>query len=128
MRPMGELTRSPRITDLSWGKIEVEGRTVPFKDIMLFPGGSRAWDWNETGTRHAPGIQPSDVEELLDRGATVVVLSTGMYERLQVCPETLLLLKDKEVEIHVLQTEQAVDRYNELSETESVGALIHSTC
>ena len=120
--------RSPRIADFAWGRLEVEGTSVPYKDAKLFPGGSRAWDWEETGTDHALGIQPADVEELLEHGATVVVLSRGMYERLQVCPETLQMLKERGVETHVLQTEEAVRRYNELTESEAVGALIHSTC
>jgi hypothetical protein len=125
---MSTQTHSPRIASLSWGRLEVEGRDHPYKDAKLFPGGSRAWDWNETGTSHEPGIQPGDVEELLERGATVVVLSTGMYERLGVCPETLSLLKQRGVPVHVLKTEEAVKRYNELIETEAAGALMHSTC
>ena len=64
----------------------------------------------------------------VDHGATVLVLSRGMYERLQVCPETLQLLRERSVPAHVLQTERAVRLYNELRETESVGGLFHSTC
>ena len=78
--------RSPRITHLSWGRIEVEGGRS-FKDAKLWPGGGRAWDWKETGTRHRPGVQPADVEELLAHGAEVVVLSKGILEALQVCPK-----------------------------------------
>ena len=117
---------SPRVTDLAWGRLEVEGST--FKDAKLFPGGARAWDWNETGTRHEPGIQPSDVEELLERGATTVVLSKGFHGRLGVTPETLRMLEERGVAAHVRQTEEAIRLYNELRETEKVGALIHSTC
>jgi hypothetical protein len=58
------------------------------KDFKLYPGGGREWDWNETGTRHVPGIQPADVEELFAHGATVVVLSRGMDLRLHVDPAT----------------------------------------
>jgi hypothetical protein len=116
----------PRITHLSWGRLEVEGET--FKDVKLFPGGSREWDWGETGTRHAPGIQPADVEELLEHGATVVVLSRGIEKRLQVCPETLQMLKDRGIPAHVLQTEDAARLYNELREKQRVGGLFHSTC
>lgn len=120
---------SPRITHVSWGSLEIEGRDQPFKDAKLYPGGGRAWDWNETGTSHRPGIQPADVEELLEHGAEVIVLSKGMHERLQVKPETLDLLDDEGVDTHVLQTERAVERYNELqSEGASVGGLFHSTC
>lgn len=119
---------SPKITHLSWGRLNVEEHEQAYKDAKLFPGGSREWDWNETGTSHTPGIQPADVEELLNHGSTVVVLSRGIYKRLQVSPETLEYLKNHEVEVHVLQTEDAVKKYNELAETEAVGALIHSTC
>jgi hypothetical protein len=118
---------SPRITRLSWGRLEVDGEGT-FKDAKLFPGGARAWDWRETGTRHVPGIQPADVAELLERGATAVVLSKGILERLQVCPETLELLEGRGVAAYVLQSEQAVQRYNDLRETERVAGLFHSTC
>ena len=73
--------RSPRITTLAWGRIEVEG-VGKFKDAKVFPGGAREWDWNETGTAHEPGIQPADVTELLDHGATTIVLSQGRLKRL----------------------------------------------
>ena len=125
---MGRELPSPRVTDLSWGHLEVEGEEVSFKDAKLFPGGARAWDWNETGTRHEPGIQPADVEELLERGATTVVLSKGFHDRLGVAPETLHMLEERGVAAHVRQTEEAIPLYNRLRETEKVGALIHSTC
>ena len=123
---MNKAMHSPLITQLSWGHLEVEDGT--FKDAKLFPGGSTEWNWNETGTDHVVGIQPADVEELLEHGASVVVLSRGFYERLQICQQTLQMLKDKNIPVHVEQTEKAVRLYNELRETERVGALIHSTC
>ena len=125
---MEQEARSPRVTRLSWGRLEVEGGDGPFKDAKLFPGGARAWDWNETGTRHEPGIQPADVEELLGRGVAAVVLSKGFHERLGVTPEALRLLEAYSVTAHVLQTEDAILLYNQLRDTERVGALIHSTC
>lgn len=125
---MEQKARSPKITHLSWGRLEVEGRDGPFKDAKLFPGGAREWDWSETGTNHDPGIQPADVEELLEHGATTVVLGRGFYERLQVRRETLRDLEERNVTARVAQTEEAVRLYNELSESERVGALIHSTC
>ncbi len=127
MVTMEQRACSPRITHLSWGRMSVAGDRS-FKDAKLFPGGAREWDWRETGTAHVPGIQPADVEELLEHGATVMVLSKGILERLQVCPETLRTLKDKGIRVHVLQTEEAVLLYNELSESERVGGLFHSTC
>ena len=92
--PMVRKGRSPRITHLSWGRIEVEGGRT-FKDAKLWPGGVREWDWKETGTRHRPGVQPADVEELLERGAEVMVLSKGILQALQVCPGILELLRTR---------------------------------
>jgi hypothetical protein len=120
--------RSPQIKDVSWGRLEVEGRAEPYKDAKLFPGGSREWNWRETGTEHSPGIQPADVQELLDRGATVVVLSRGMKKCLEVPRETLEFLKQKQIEAHVLPTAEAVQLYNQLVEKEPVGGLFHTTC
>ncbi len=119
--------RSPRIASLAWGRVEVEGVGV-FKDAKLYPGGARGWDWAETGTRHRPGIQPADVQELLDHGARVVVLSQGVYRRLGVCPETLALLARRGVACEVLPTGEAVAAYNRLRASRAAGALIHSTC
>jgi hypothetical protein len=118
---------SPRITGFSWGRLEVDGDRS-FKDVKLFPGGAREWNWRETGTAHDPGIQPADIEELLEHGADVVVLSKGVMERLQICPETLEMLKNRGVAAHVLQTEEAVRLYNELRLSKRVGGLFHSTC
>ena len=125
---MDEETRSPKVTHHSWGRLEVEGASGPFKDAKLFPGGARAWDWRETGTNHEPGIQPADVEELLEHGATAVVLSNGFDERLRVTRDALRMLEDRGISAYVRQTEEAIRLYNELRETERVGALIHSTC
>jgi hypothetical protein len=118
---------SPRIISLSWGRIEVEGIGV-FRDAKVFPGGALEWDWNETGTAHKPGIQPADIAELLDRGATAIVLSQGMLNQLHVCPETLQLLEERRVRTHVLPTAKAVQLYNRLREHEQVAALFHTTC
>ena len=118
---------SPRIAHISWGRLDVEGYP-PFKDAKVFPGGAREWDWRETGTRHDPGIQPGDVDELMEHGAETVVLSKGIWERLRICPETLKLLADRGIVVEVLQTEAAVQRFNELRQSTPVGGLFHSTC
>jgi hypothetical protein len=119
---------SPQITHVSWGRLEVEGKAKPYKDAKLFPGGSREWNWRETNTEHVPGIQPADVQELLDHGAEAVVLSRGMAECLQVPGETLDFLKERQIEAHVLPTRQAAELYNQLAKDRPVGGLFHTTC
>ncbi|GAB7036932.1 MULTISPECIES: Mth938-like domain-containing protein [Catenuloplanes] len=113
---------------VEWGIVRVPG-TGEFKDAKLWPGGAREWDWSETGTRHRPGVQPADAEELLEHGATTVILSTGMDGVLQVPDATADSLRQRGVVVHVLETRAAVALYTELSGGGTpVGALIHSTC
>jgi len=96
---------------------------------LLWSGGGRPWGWGETDTHHVPGIQIADVEELLEHGSEVVVLTRGMQLVLQACPETLEHLKNNNVACHVLETNEAVKRYNELALAgKKVGGLFRSTC
>ena len=119
--------RPPRIVQVSWGRMQVEGLGAG-KDFKLYPGGGRAWDWAETGTRHSPGIQPADVAELVARGATTVVLSQGMNKRLHVRPDTRRYLEERSITMHVAGTREAVEIYNDLTGGTLVAGLFHSTC
>ena len=118
---------SPKIEVVFWGRIRVAG-CGEFKDVKIFPNGARAWDWRETGTHHRPGIQPEDVDELLRHGAEEIVLSRGMWLALQIMPETLISLRERGIPAHVLETRNAVVKFNELRERTAVGGLFHSTC
>jgi hypothetical protein len=107
--------------------MEVEGLGIG-KDFKVYPGGGREWDWAETGTRHVPGIQPVDVEELLAHGATAVVLSRGIDQQLHVDAATLAYLDERGIEVYVHETREAVKVYNDLADRVPVGGLFHSTC
>ncbi len=125
---MTEHPKSPAIEHLSWGLMKVHGLGTG-KDVKLWPGGGRAWDWRETNTRHVPGIQISDVAELIDHGADLIVLSRGMELVLQTAPETVKWLDLNGVKYHVLETREAARLYNDLAERDvAVGGLFHSTC
>jgi hypothetical protein len=118
---------SPKVCRISWGMIEAEG--IPrARDLKLYPGGGREWDWRETGTRHRPGIQPADVQELIDKSSEVVILSRGMHLMLETMPETLVVLADAGLVVHIRETNDAVSLYNTLAVDRAVGALLHSTC
>ncbi len=119
---------SPRINELSWGRMAIDGVGTG-KDFKLWPGGGREWDWTETGTHHVPGIQPADVEELLANGSQAIVLTRGMLLRLQTCSETTSFLEAKGIAVYVAETKKAVQIYNDLaSRGAAVGGLFHSTC
>ncbi len=119
---------SPRVHDDGWGFVEVEGLRR-MRDAKLWPGGGRAWDWNETGTHHRPGIQPADVMELLDHAPELVILSRGRELRLETSPDTLALLASRHTEVIQAETGEAIARYNKLvADRSAVAALLHTTC
>ncbi|MEQ1508206.1 MAG: MTH938/NDUFAF3 family protein, partial [Myxococcota bacterium] len=85
--------------------------------------------WGLHGTRHTPGVGIDEVEDLVARGAAAIVLSRGREGHLQVPAATVAHLRERGVEVDVLWTDQAIDRYNErAARGERVAALIHSTC
>jgi hypothetical protein len=119
---------SPRVVHDGWGTIEVEG-VGKLRDAKLWPGGGRAWDWNETGTQHRPGIQPTDLMELLEHGPDVVVLSRGRQQRLDTSPAALSLLEARDVTVIRDETSAAIAAYNRLAlQGRRVAALVHTTC
>ena len=123
-----DMPASPKITGHGWSRMVVEGIGTG-KDFKLWPGGGREWDWRETGTRHVPGIQPADVDELLRHGSRTVILSRGRLLMLQTCPGTLELLRKRNICFHLAETGEAVEIYNRLAgEGQAVGGLFHSTC
>jgi len=122
------LCLGPRVSEFSWGSVGLDTGEV-FKDAKLWPGGARAWDWRETGTRHVPGIQMADVEELLEHDCEVLILSRGQQLVLETQPDVIAALRATGVEVLYLESKDAVKMYNELvAAGRRVGALIHSTC
>ena len=52
-----------------------------------------------------------------------------MLLQLQTCDETLQLLAEKGIEVHVRETKEAAKLYNDLAASgAAVGGLFHSTC
>uniref|UniRef100_A0A2K5R9D6 Mth938 domain-containing protein n=1 Tax=Cebus imitator TaxID=2715852 RepID=A0A2K5R9D6_CEBIM len=68
---------SPEIASLSWGQMKVQGSNTTYKDCKVWPGGSRTWDWRETGT------EPADVKEVVEKGVQTLVIGRGMSEALK---------------------------------------------
>ena len=119
------------ITNLAWGEMEVTvaERKLHFKDCKVWPGGACEWNWGETGTHHSPGIQPADIDEVLAQDVEVVVLSRGVFGRLNVCKETKALLRERGIAYHIEKTKKAVPLFNKLvRQGKRVGGVFHSTC
>lgn len=174
---------SPEISSLSWGHMKVKGCSSSYKDCKVWPGGSRAWDWRETGTdvsgtehhlhrqagktsRPASGHcwvhsitqesslliwrrcwrrvstcwslaeawtrpyrwGPGENIKKQDPVFLLVPLSSSCLFH-QVPAATLQFVKQRGVDVTVLQTEKAVAEYNQLAaKGAKVGGVFHSTC
>ena len=68
------------------------------------------------------------MDELLEHGAEVVILTRGRVRALSVPDETVARVEAAGAEALVLPTGQAIEKYNELREDRAVGGLFHSTC
>ncbi|NWS80800.1 AAMDC protein, partial [Toxostoma redivivum] len=78
---------------------------------------------------HSPGVQPADLEEIVQKDVKTVVIGRGMSEALQVPTSTVDYLKKNGIDVLVLQTEKAVAEYNALAaQGVKVGGVFHSTC
>lgn len=120
--------KSAKVVRLEWGQVELEDGRI-YKDVKIFPGGARAWNWGETGTRHSPGIQLADVEELIQNKVETVVLTQGVLGQLSVPGNLIKDLESRGIKVHVAKTKKAVRIYNQLCDEEQrAGILIHSTC
>lgn len=120
-----------QITHIEWGQMEisVNGEIFIFKDCKVWPGGAKNWDWRLTGTRHQPGIQPADIQDIVGQGVEVMILSRGMQLMLHTCPETEQMLRERGIANFIEETKQAVKLFNELMQHgKRVGGVFHSTC
>jgi len=113
------------ISSLEWGKIVVNNKT--FKDIKIWNTTVKEWNWQETGTRHVPGIQEADFIEFIDQ-VDYLILSEGMENQLQVSGSALDNIGPT-VKVIVGNTKDAVNKYNEIvRKGYRVGGLFHSPC
>ncbi len=119
---------APQIVAHSWGRIEVEGLGSG-RDWQLWPGGGCPWDWRVHDTGHFRGVAEEDVEEVVERSATTVVIGCGRLGRLRVPSALVDNFTAQGVKVIVATTGRALAIYNDLARRGvAVGGLFHSTC
>lgn len=76
----------------------------------------------------SPRVPAAAALSQLEHATTAMVLHRDFYECPRVRRETLQELEERNVSVHVQQTEEVPRLYNELHESERTGALVHLTC
>lgn len=118
------------IVSFSWGKVVTRCRNQApeiWKDCVITSDAVSEWNWRLDGTRHHPGITIRAYDMI--KHNKVVILTTGVYDKLEITPELQEMIKDRP-HTYILNSETAVKKYIELCQKgeTSIGMLLHSTC
>ena len=112
----------PRIEQYSFGHVTVDGEAET-RDVIVLPGRVvRGW-WRREGH----GLVLEDLEEVLDELPERLVVGTGAHGQMRPDPSTLEQLRARGIEVEVLPTGEAVQRYGDLDRRRTAVAL-HLTC
>jgi hypothetical protein len=112
----------PAIEGYGFGRVTIDGREET-RDVIVLPQRVvRGW-WRKEGH----GLVLEDLDEVLDELPERLLVGTGAYGRLRPDPAALDSLRARGVEVEVLPTGEAVERYAELDPRKTAAAL-HLTC
>ena len=111
-----------RIEGYNFGRVTVDG-VEETRDVIVLPGRVVANWWRRDG--HA--LVLDDLDTVLDDLPEHLVVGTGAYGRMKPDPKALERLRARGIEVDVLPTAEAVERYAQLDPTRTAAAL-HLTC
>jgi len=112
----------PVIEEYAFGRVTVDGREET-RDVIVLPDRVvRDW-WRRDGH----GLVLEDLDAVLAELPGRLLVGTGAYGRLRPDPGTLETLRGRGIEVEVLPTGEAVERYAEL-DPRTTAAALHLTC
>lgn len=112
----------PAIEGYEFGRVTIDGREET-RDVIVLPQRVvREW-WRRDGH----GLVLEDLDAVLDELPERLVVGTGAYGRLRTDADALEALRARGVDVEVLPTAEAVERYAELDPQRTAAAL-HLTC
>jgi len=114
---------APRIESYEFGRIKIDGKTYT-RDVMICPDGVRPQWWRKDGH----GLHPRDLAPVMGLGPETIIIGSGAHGALQVPEKTEAWIREKGIELIVIPTGAACDRYNQLSASGRVIAGLHLTC
>jgi hypothetical protein len=112
----------PRLEDYSFGRLTVDG-SEQRRDVIVLPHRVVTDWWRQDGH----GLVIEDLRDVLDELPERLIVGNGAHGRLEPHPAVIDELRRRGVEVEVLQTGDAVRRYNQL-DGRRVAAALHLTC
>jgi hypothetical protein len=112
----------PQIDGYSFGCVTIDGRQET-RDVIVLPERVvRGW-WRKEGHR----LVLEDLDGVLDALPERLLIGTGAHGRMRPDPGTLEALRARGVDVEVLPTAEAVERYAQL-DPRTTAAALHLTC
>jgi hypothetical protein len=110
------------IDSYGFGRVTIDGREE-MRDVIVLPERVvRGW-WRKEGH----GLVLEDLDAVLDELPERLLVGTGAYGRMRPDPGAVEALRARGVDVEVLPTGEAVERYAELDPGKTAAAL-HLTC
>lgn len=110
------------IEDYSFGQIKIDGKKYQH-DIIIHKKVVKSW-WRVSGHE----VILRDIEEIIEEKPQVVIFGKGASELMRVTKEVEDFLKASKIQTIELNTEEAIHKFNELSQTKNVVGAFHLTC
>jgi hypothetical protein len=111
-----------RLENYSFGRLTVDGEEHT-KDVIVLPGRVVPNWWRKDG--HS--LVMEDLEDVLEELPGRLIVGRGAHGRLRPHPTVIEELRKRGVDVEVLDTADAVERYRESDEARTAVAL-HLTC
>ena len=113
-----------QIDSYQFGKIVIDGVDYS-KDCLILDGVVRANWWRKQG--HL--LSAEDLQPIIDAKPTVLIVGCGTSGLMKIPNETRHVLLEEDIQLEAVDTARAVERFNELSQTNvKIAAALHLTC
>jgi hypothetical protein len=108
----------PKIEGYDFGRVTIDGREET-RDVIVLPGRVvRGW-WRKEGH----GLVLEDLDDVLDELPERLLIGTGADGQMRPDPDTLETLRARGVDVELLPTAEAVQRYAVLDPQKRAAAL-----
>ena len=111
-----------RISDYRFGRIVVDGHPHE-RDVIVLPNRVIGGWWRKDG--HSLVIE--DFQDVLDEIPEHLIVGTGAHGQMHPDPTALEELARRGVEVEVIRTGEAVERFN-AADPRRTAAALHLTC
>lgn len=111
-------------TNYRFGHVEGDGRSFENDLIVMDDWVHDNW-WRDDGHR----LIPEDLEDLMPQKPAKIIIGQGASGRMRLTSKVKNFLEENGIEYEAMNTDEAIERYNELTDDkEDVAGAFHLTC